>query len=104
MERNHPIDPCICISLTFSLYVSFSHTKSLLCFSQLCTGLEGEGWIDPWSLLRAFKQKNISLGTKYVHGELIDFEFLTKQDHGAGDRNLRLDSGVVSAKWTTHED
>ncbi|GFO49573.1 FAD-dependent oxidoreductase domain-containing protein 1 [Plakobranchus ocellatus] len=61
-------------------------------------GLEGEGWIDPWSLLRAFKQKNISLGTKYVHGELINFEFLTKQDHGAGDRNLRLDSGVIRAK------
>lgn len=61
-------------------------------------GLEGEGWIDPWSLLRAFKQKNISLGTKYVHGELIDFEFLTKQDHGGGNRNLRLDSGVIRTK------
>ena len=65
-------------------------------FSHL--GIEGEGWIDPWSLLRAFKQKNISLGTKYIHGELIDFEFLTKQDHGSGDRELRLDSGVVGAE------
>lgn len=38
-------------------------------------GLENEGWFDPWALLSAFKKKCISLGTQYVQGEVIGFEF-----------------------------
>lgn len=38
-------------------------------------GLENEGWFDPWALLSAFKKKSISLGTTYVNGEVIGFEF-----------------------------
>lgn len=30
---------------------------------------------DPWSLLNAFKNKAISLGTFYVEGEVLDFGF-----------------------------
>ncbi|CAE1331100.1 FOXRED1 [Acanthosepion pharaonis] len=37
-------------------------------------GLEGEGWFDPWTLIRAMKQKNLSLGVKYVNGEVIGFD------------------------------
>lgn len=40
-----------------------------------CHGLENEGWIDPWSLLNAFKKKAISLGTEYVVGETDSFDF-----------------------------
>ncbi|GFV77683.1 FAD-dependent oxidoreductase domain-containing protein 1 [Trichonephila clavipes] len=37
-------------------------------------GYENEGWFDPWALLSAFKRKAISLGTSYIHGEVIGFE------------------------------
>ncbi|XP_075211393.1 FAD-dependent oxidoreductase domain-containing protein 1-like isoform X2 [Lycorma delicatula] len=40
-----------------------------------CHGVENEGWFDPWSLLQAFKNKSISLGTEYVEGEVIGFEY-----------------------------
>ncbi|KAH9514582.1 FAD-dependent oxidoreductase domain-containing protein 1 [Bulinus truncatus] len=58
-------------------------------------GLEGEGWFDPWLLVRALKQKNLSLGTKYVHGELIGFEFSPKSSPKETDR---LDAGVIRVK------
>jgi len=38
-------------------------------------GLEGEGWFDPWSFVRALKQKNLSLGVEYVHGEVQELLF-----------------------------
>ena len=40
----------------------------------VCLGIEGEGWFDPWMLVKALKQKNISLGVKYVTGELEEFK------------------------------
>ncbi|XP_063234763.1 FAD-dependent oxidoreductase domain-containing protein 1-like [Bacillus rossius redtenbacheri] len=43
-------------------------------------GLENEGWIDPWSLLGAFKRKARSLGTTYVKAEAVAFEFRNMQD------------------------
>ncbi|CAL1545413.1 unnamed protein product [Lymnaea stagnalis] len=58
-------------------------------------GLEGEGWFDPWLLVRALKQKNLSMGTKYVHGELIGFELAPKHDPQERDT---LDYGVVRVK------
>ncbi|KAF4524778.1 hypothetical protein B566_EDAN014472 [Ephemera danica] len=45
-----------------------------------CLGLENEGWFDPWSLLDGFKKKSISLGTKYVQGEAVGFEFKSQPD------------------------
>ncbi|KAK3087818.1 hypothetical protein FSP39_011030, partial [Pinctada imbricata] len=36
-------------------------------------GQYGEGWFDPWSLLKALKQKNISLGVRYCDAEVIGF-------------------------------
>ena len=32
--------------------------------------MENEGWFDPYLLLSAFKQKIISLGVQYVHGDI----------------------------------
>lgn len=46
-------------------------------------GLEGEGWFDPWTLIRAMKQKNLSLGVKYVNGEVIGFDKQTYRVAGA---------------------
>uniref|UniRef100_A0A1B6LQ19 FAD-dependent oxidoreductase domain-containing protein 1 n=1 Tax=Graphocephala atropunctata TaxID=36148 RepID=A0A1B6LQ19_9HEMI len=45
-----------------------------------CHGLENEGWLDPWSLLMAFKKKAISLGTEYITGELDHFVFKRMND------------------------
>ncbi|CAG5117537.1 unnamed protein product [Candidula unifasciata] len=56
-------------------------------------GLEGEGWLDPWSYLRALKQKNISLGVKYVHGELTGFELVEIETDGPV--KFKLDAGVT---------
>ena len=36
-------------------------------------GMHGEGWFDPWTLLRAMKAKAINLGVTYVQGEVTDF-------------------------------
>ncbi|XP_077986829.1 FAD-dependent oxidoreductase domain-containing protein 1-like [Glandiceps talaboti] len=37
-------------------------------------GVGSEGWFDPWTLLDAFKRKAISLGVKYIHGEVSGFK------------------------------
>jgi len=34
-------------------------------------GLRDEGWIDPYSLLMAFKRKAMDLGVTYVHGAVV---------------------------------
>ncbi|XP_063234755.1 FAD-dependent oxidoreductase domain-containing protein 1-like isoform X3 [Bacillus rossius redtenbacheri] len=44
-------------------------------------GVGNEGWVDPWSLLGAFKRKAIALGTTYVKTEAVGFEF--KKQPGA---------------------
>ena len=41
-------------------------------FSQFA-GVENEGWFDPWSLLKAFKEKALSLGARYINGEVTGF-------------------------------
>ncbi len=33
-------------------------------------GLENEGWLDPYSLLQAFRKKALSLGVEYIHDEV----------------------------------
>ncbi|KAG7187876.1 hypothetical protein KM043_013855 [Ampulex compressa] len=40
-----------------------------------CLGLEKEGWLDPWSLLCAFKKKAVYLGAQYITAEAKDFVF-----------------------------
>ena len=35
-------------------------------------GLENEGWVDPYSLLQAYRRKARSLGVTYVHDEAVD--------------------------------
>ena len=36
-----------------------------------CNGLSGEGWVDPYSLLQAFRRKARSLGVDVVHDEAL---------------------------------
>jgi FAD-dependent oxidoreductase domain-containing protein 1 len=31
-------------------------------------GVQNEGWLDPWALLNAFRQKALSLGVLYLNG------------------------------------
>ncbi|XP_020278621.1 FAD-dependent oxidoreductase domain-containing protein 1-like [Pseudomyrmex gracilis] len=51
-----------------------------------CLGLEKEGWFDPWSLLCAFKNKASYLGTQYINGEVVAFQY--KELPGAFDKNM----------------
>uniref|UniRef100_A0A0B7B017 FAD-dependent oxidoreductase domain-containing protein 1 n=1 Tax=Arion vulgaris TaxID=1028688 RepID=A0A0B7B017_9EUPU len=59
-------------------------------------GLEGEGWLDPWSLLRAFKQKNLSMGVKYIQGDVTNFEF--ENINSTNDIKFRVISAVIKSK------
>ena len=45
-----------------------------------CLGLDNEGWFDPWSLLVAFRKKNIAMGVEYVTAEARGFNF--ESTHG----------------------
>lgn len=63
-------------------------------------GLENEGAIDPWQLLSAIREKNITLGVQYVKGDVEGFMFTRphglQDTHGfvpdeeADDANYRL--------------
>lgn len=50
-------------------------------------GPEGEGWFDPWLLLKAFRQKNVYSDVKYSRGEVIGFEnsIIPKSDSGTNE-------------------
>ena len=37
-----------------------------ICFR--LSGVQNEGWLDPWALLTAFRQKALSLGVLYLNG------------------------------------
>jgi len=45
-----------------------------------CHGIKNEGWFDPWSLLNAFKRKALSLGTTFVNGEVVGFDFREEEE------------------------
>ena len=38
-------------------------------------GREGEGWFDPWQLIRALRRKNINMGVHYIDGEVKKFRY-----------------------------
>uniref|UniRef100_A0A914W269 FAD-dependent oxidoreductase domain-containing protein 1 n=1 Tax=Plectus sambesii TaxID=2011161 RepID=A0A914W269_9BILA len=63
-------------------------------------GLENEGAIDPWQLLSAIREKNITLGVQYIKGDVEGFMFTKphgfQESHGfvddeeADDANYRM--------------
>jgi hypothetical protein len=64
------------------------------------SGLEGEGWFDPWLLVKALKQKNLSFGVKYVHGEVEGFEYNVSDEYEASQPQKQLASARVSERNT----
>jgi len=46
------------------------HDLSKCLVSPAVTGLENEGWFDPWTLLNAFRRKAISMGVTQCSGEV----------------------------------
>ena len=42
----------------------------------MTTGLENEGWFDPWSLLKGFRAKAVANGARFLNGEVLDFNVL----------------------------
>ncbi|XP_076454623.1 FAD-dependent oxidoreductase domain-containing protein 1-like [Babylonia areolata] len=61
-------------------------------------GTEGEGWFDPWLLVKALKQKNLSLGVKYVTGELESFETSTGDEYVTNDPHQTLVNAQISTR------
>ena len=73
----------------------------------LYAGLENEGAIDPWQLLSAIREKNITLGVQYVKGDVEGFVFTRPQgfqdthgcvpdeDADAANYRLRRMTGVI---------
>lgn len=39
-------------------------------------GMQGEGWLDPAALLAGLKGKSKALGTTYVDGSVVGFEYV----------------------------
>lgn len=50
-------------------------------------GEKGEGWFDPWALVKAWKDKNVDMGVTYLHGQPLSCE----RDHSSG----RIISSIV---------
>ncbi|XP_078387145.1 FAD-dependent oxidoreductase domain-containing protein 1 [Cetorhinus maximus] len=57
-------------------------------------GLENEGWFDPWLLLNAFRRKAISMGVYSCHGEVVGFQYST--------RDMKTDDGRSVALKRIH--
>ena len=57
----------------FFFYASGHLFLQDLSFLFYISGLENEGWFDPWLLLQALRNKATSLGTQYVKGEVVGF-------------------------------
>ena len=53
-------------------------------------GRKNEGYFDPWSLISAFKAKNISMGVEYIRGEMVDS--VMSQDNGGA---AHIDNVVI---------
>ena len=54
--------------------IHFVGSKHLINTFIVCTGTASEGWFDPWLLLTHFKKKILSMGVKYINGEVTDIQ------------------------------
>ena len=55
--------------LILAKHLIASHYLKIFIFS----GLENEGWFDPWTLLNAFRRKALSMGVEQSFGEVKGF-------------------------------
>jgi len=49
-------------------------------------GAKGEGWFDPWAVMKGMKQKCLENGVQFCHGEVVSAR--RDDDHGGG-KNVR---------------
>lgn len=42
-------------------------------------GVKNEGWFDSWMFLQAFKKKVLSMGVKFIEGEVTDVNVENKR-------------------------
>ncbi|CAF1225694.1 unnamed protein product [Rotaria sordida] len=59
-----------------------------------CFGVQNEGWLDPWALLTAFRQKALSLGVLYLNAELVGFDKV-KRVWADGTIENQLDKALI---------
>ena len=87
-------------SSQFSLFCDLKG-KVLFYFDVFFSGLEDEGWFDPWSLLTALRSKAIHLGAEYVRGEVVGFRYTNREvkELGGSERQMKdLDGVEVSGR------
>ena len=56
----------------------FTENKIIHVYLHIFPGMEGEGWFDPWQLVRALRRKNLNMGVKYIDGEVNKFSYKTE--------------------------
>ena len=56
------------------------------------SGVQNEGWFDPWALLFAFKKKAVSLGVHYIEGTVTGMQIT---DNNVDSVRVRANIGSV---------
>ena len=80
LKQNHELQVALGIDVTLMTPADLKQRFPWLNTQGLAAGSVGknEGWIDPYSLLQAFKRKAQSLGVAYLQDQVIGFHM---QDH-----------------------
>lgn len=71
LQQSHNVDVVMLSSDELSVCFPWMRTDDL---SAGALGQSGEGWLDPYSLLMAFKRKVLSFGVTFLHDEVIDLK------------------------------
>ena len=95
LEENHALQQAHGVAGKLLSRGELAHRFPWLNVSDLAAGVlgtRGEGWIDPFSLLMAFKRKACALGVTYLAGEVVAMD-----RRGAAVRGVRLRDGEAIA-------
>jgi glycine/D-amino acid oxidase-like deaminating enzyme len=74
MKENHSVQCDLGASIAYETNDALSERFPWMRMDGLAggfLGLENEGWLDPYSLLQAFRKKAISLGVTYIADEVV---------------------------------
>ncbi|WP_440997969.1 NAD(P)/FAD-dependent oxidoreductase [Arhodomonas sp. SL1] len=77
LERNHRLQTGLGAEIALLEPVELAERFPWLHVDDLAGGgfgLRGEGWLDPYSLLRAFRRKARALGVTYIDGEVTSLQ------------------------------
>lgn len=90
VQREQGADICLQSPPELEARFPWLNTRGLACGS---LGLSNEGWVDPYSLLQAYKRKARSLGVRYIKDEVVDVSRCGSRVSGV----TLLESGEIRA-------